>query len=83
MTHQIATTSNNEVLQWRIGLIRSSRLLNTKPQDDELKAPSPSRKRHTSKEGNCWIVPPLRGDSRGVCLAFLIILFFPILIFSG
>jgi len=68
--------------------MRSSRLRNTKPQDDAggvrwdphagkhrlgslIKDILPAVKRHRSnKEGNCWIIPPLRGDSGGCALLF-------------
>jgi len=42
-------------------------------QDDELKAPSPPRKRHPSKEGGIVeFIPPLRGDSGGCAFFFFV-----------
>jgi hypothetical protein len=39
-------------------------------QDDELKAPSPSRCDTPPRRGIVKFIPPLRGDSRGVCLFY-------------
>ena len=54
--------------------MRSSRLQETKPQDDRLKAPSPSEWR--PRRGIVEFVPPLRGDSGGCAFRFLMNSFF-------